>query len=97
MADNATWFLLVCYDIHDDRRRRRVDRVLAGCGERVQFSVFEVHADRAQCAALLKRLREVIDPSEDSVRCYPLCERDVSAARRTAATAPTPRWDYRIG
>jgi len=31
----------VCYDLSDDRERRRVDKLLTGFGFRVQKSVFE--------------------------------------------------------
>jgi CRISPR-associated protein Cas2 len=38
----------VCYDISDDRERRRADRLLKGYGFRRQKSVFECHMSEAQ-------------------------------------------------
>ena len=34
-------FLVVCYDIPDDKRRNKISQILEGYGERVQWSVFE--------------------------------------------------------
>ena len=64
---------LVCYDIGDDRERRRVARCLEYYGERVQESVFELSLGRAggMFDRLLDELtREVSDPG--SVRFYRL-------------------------
>ena len=69
-------FVLICFDVSDDRDRYRVVKLLKGVGERVQKSVFE-------CASLTEphflklkdRLESLIDHRTDSVRYYPLCER----------------------
>jgi len=68
-------FLLVCYDIADDRRRLRVMKVLEGYGQRVQRSVFECDLDARQLERLKGRLRKTIRDSEDSLRYYHLCSR----------------------
>lgn len=36
---------IASYDISDNRRRRRVARVLSGFGSRIQKSVFQIHVD----------------------------------------------------
>ena len=36
---------LVSYDISDDKRRRKVCKILEGYGYRVQYSVFECDLD----------------------------------------------------
>ncbi len=97
MTGTKPLLLVVCYDIHDDRRRRRVERMLGGHGERVQYSVFEVHASITERDALLERLARLIDRDEDSIRCYVLCGRDVRAAKEESRTVPTRSFDYRIG
>ncbi len=55
---------LICYDIPDDRDRTRVARLLERYGERVQYSVFEVHLGHTdQLTDLKDRLRDILDQS----------------------------------
>ena len=42
-------------------------------GYRVQKSVLEGFSSKDFLGEIKKRLREIIDPHEDSVRIYPLC------------------------
>lgn len=58
---------LVCYDISDDKRLRRVFRIMGGWGDHLQFSVFECQLNRAELARLKAELSEVIHHSEDQV------------------------------
>lgn len=67
-------WMVVSYDITDDRRRTKVMKTLAGYGQRVQYSVFECEVRPAQVDELQRRLRRIIRPEQDSVRFYPLCE-----------------------
>ena len=64
--------LVVAYDIPGNRRRQRVARLLKGCGQRVQYSVFEIHVSGAQLKKLEQQLRGLISTKEDSVRIYDL-------------------------
>jgi len=48
---------VACYDISDDRERRRVDGLLQGYGFRVQKSIFECRL----APAALRRLRQQIE------------------------------------
>ena len=41
-------------------------------GQRVQYSVFEIEVDPAQWTKLKARLERLIDPDQDSLRCYHL-------------------------
>lgn len=66
-------FVVVCYDISDNRRRTRVGKVLEGYGERVQRSVFECDLSMRHWAGLRRRMERVICPN-DLVRYYSLCE-----------------------
>ena len=67
-------FIVVTYDITDDRRRFRVSDELLNFGARVNYSVFECHLEAASLALLEKRLSELIEPTEDNVRYYVLCD-----------------------
>lgn len=67
---------IVCYDISDPKRLRRVARIMEGYGERVQLSVFECPLDAPRYRAMKARIRRVIDPEQDRVRYYRLCGYD---------------------
>ena len=67
-------FVVVTYDITDDRRRMHVSDELENFGARVNFSVFECHLEAESLADLKQRLAEKIDSSEDNVRYYVLCD-----------------------
>jgi CRISPR-associated protein Cas2 len=67
-------FVVVAYDITDDRRRRAVARLLAGAGERVQWSVFECELAPGQLASLQQMVAQVVEASEDQIRWYFLCQ-----------------------
>ena len=68
-----TW-VLVSYDIPNDKRRTKVMKTLNGFGRRVQFSVFECELRPADLELLKSRLRALVVAGEDDVRFYPLCE-----------------------
>lgn len=71
---NRRQWLVVSYDIVDDRRRTKVMKTLYGYGRRVQFSVFECEVRPPQVRELMERLRKIISVEQDSVRYYLLCE-----------------------
>jgi CRISPR-associated protein Cas2 len=58
---------LVCYDISDDKRLRRVFKIMRGWGDHLQFSVFECQLTRMDLARLKAELAEVIHHTEDQV------------------------------
>ena len=66
-------FVVVSYDIPDDRRRTKVSKLLKDYGERVQYSVFECRLRPRDFKRLLERLKPLLDPKEDDVRFYRLC------------------------
>ena len=67
-------FLLVTYDISDDRRRLKTMRTLEGFGNRVQKSVFECNLTGEQYQKLKEKVLKELDQKEDSVRYYSLCQ-----------------------
>ncbi len=70
---------VVCFDVCDDKRLRRIAREIGNFGARVQKSVFECHLDDSELAALQQRLARLLNEKEDNVRYYPLCPKDASA------------------
>jgi CRISPR-associated protein Cas2 len=69
-------FVVICFDIADDRRRRRVVRELECWGVPAQESVFEAWLDRGQQARMMRALAAVINAGEDRVAAYVLTEID---------------------
>jgi len=68
-------FILVSYDITNDRRRGKLSKLLEDFGgKRVQRSVFECYLTAKNYEKLLTRLNKLMDPETDSVRFYTLCE-----------------------
>jgi len=67
-------FVLVTYDIRNDRRRTRIADELKNYGVRVQYSVFECLPDDKRDAQMRRRVLKLLDEAEDSVRYYRLCE-----------------------
>ncbi|MBN1138091.1 MAG: CRISPR-associated endonuclease Cas2 [Anaerolineae bacterium] len=67
-------FVLVVYDISNDRRRTKLHDALLGFGSPVQYSVFECILDAKRLAQMKKAVRKVIKPKLDQVRFYYLCQ-----------------------
>ncbi|HIK21801.1 MAG TPA: CRISPR-associated endonuclease Cas2 [Synechococcus sp. M44_DOE_062] len=63
---------IVAYDTPCNKRRKKIADLLEAYGKRVQYSVFECVLDRGKFEELKLRLRKRINPSEDSIRFYPL-------------------------
>ena len=58
---------LVCYDITDDKRLRRVFKICKNYGDHLQYSVFECDLNPAEKVELERGLSEVIKHDEDQV------------------------------
>ena len=68
-------FILVSYDVPDDKRRLKMAKLLLDYGgERVQKSVFECYIIQRNFDRLQERIRKVYNEKEDSVRFYFLCD-----------------------
>ena len=68
-------YLVVSYDIHDDKRRNRIHKVLKNFGERIQFSVFECNVTKEQLLRMQHTLTRIIkEDDQDSVRFSHLCD-----------------------
>ncbi len=64
---------LVCYDIADPKRLRKVARLCEDFGYRKQYSVFLVRVSATDYVRLRTRLYEAIDLTLDQVLFIPLC------------------------
>ncbi|MBF0121389.1 MAG: CRISPR-associated endonuclease Cas2 [Desulfobacterales bacterium] len=66
-------FIVVTYDIVNDKRRTKLAKMLSDFGSRVQKSVFEFNITEKQYLDLQNLIDKKIDHEEDSVRYYVLC------------------------
>lgn len=58
---------LVCYDIADDKRLRKVFKTMRGFGDHLQFSVFECQLTQTDLARCRRDLSAIIHRDEDQV------------------------------
>lgn len=65
---------LVCYDIADPKRLRRVASTCEDFGYRKQYSVFLVRVSATDFVRLRTRLYDLINLTEDQVLFIPLTE-----------------------
>lgn len=71
----ALMMILVSYDVSTvtpagEKRLRRIAKACRNCGQRVQYSVFEIEVDNARWTFLKQELCDLIDPATDSLRFY---------------------------
>ena len=70
----AKQFVVVVYDISNDRRRTKLHDALLDYGTPVQYSVFECLLDDEGLARMRRAVERVIRPRVDRVRYYYLCQ-----------------------
>lgn len=83
-------FIILAYDIPDNRRRTRLFKTLKRYGSPVQESVFEFHLDAGELLRLKRAVNAVIDAAQDQVRFYQLCP---TCHARTEMTPPSRQTD----
>ncbi len=66
--------VVVSYDIVDDKKRTQLAKKLLNFGQRVQYSVFECDLNKKQLDQMKKQALKCVDPHEDSLKIYKLCE-----------------------
>ena len=89
-------FILIVYDISNDKRRAKLHNVLLDYGTPVQYSVFECHLDAKNLAKMKKAVARVVQRGKrkDNVRYYFLCadcENKIEASRPEEITKSEPK------
>lgn len=69
-------FVVVSYDIPEDRRRTKVMKTLKNYGAHVQYSVFECQLEENELRALRRKLVKLVRQG-DSIRLYFIGRDDV--------------------
>jgi CRISPR-associated protein Cas2 len=85
---------VICYDVVNDRRRRKLASILDDFGVRVQDSVFEAVLDRALLDKCIRAIGKSLHPGEDRLSIYPLCRacerRRIDLGLAACAAPPGP-------
>lgn len=68
---DKTW-TIVCYDIRNDKRLRKIAKLMEGYGSRLQFSIFRCHLSATNTQRLRHELATLME-AEDSVAFIPVC------------------------
>lgn len=77
-------YVVIAYDICDEKRLQRLHRRLKKYGIAVQYSIFEAILSRAELEEMQKMIGKLIKPKQgDRVRYFFLCE---SCRRRIQST-----------
>jgi len=82
-------YVVVTYDIEDDKRRTKMHKMLSGLGDHVQLSVFECVLDEGKLKRMLEGAEKLAIGESDSVRIYMLCGHCLSKAIVVGA-GPSP-------
>jgi CRISPR-associated protein Cas2 len=72
---------LVCYDISNDKRLRKVFKTCRNYGDHLQYSVFECDLSQAEMTRLEAELNAIINHAEDQVLFVSLGPAETRGAR----------------
>jgi len=87
---------LVCYDIANDLRLRRVHKTMVGFGDRLQYSVFECKFSQADLARCKHAVGKLVHHNEDQILFVNLGPADgrgdrvISSVGRAYSTIDSP-------
>ena len=75
--DSDVLHIVASYDISDPKRLAKVAKAMKGYAERVLKSVFECNLVKKTFEEMKGKIDEIIEPIEDTVRYYVLCDKCV--------------------
>ena len=76
---------IICYDIADDKRLRKVFKTMKAYGDHLQYSVFECQLSPSDLILCRQRLSEIINHAHDQVLFINLGPSDGRGERTIAA------------
>ncbi len=85
---------VICFDISNEKRLRKVAIQMENAGQRIQYSMFECYLNHTQLNELQARINAIINPVEDHIRYYPLCQKDYQKIQISGSGEVTPNSDY---
>ena len=87
MGEEKHWHL-VCYDIRDPKRWAKAYKILKGCGDHLQLSIFRVHLTKTKLADLRWKLSKIL-VDDDSLLIVRLCQ---GCAQRVIDSRGVDQW-----
>ena len=85
---SETLHIVTSYDISNPKRLSKVAKAMKDYGERVLKSVFECNLDEQMFGDMKERIGQIIEPIEDSVRYYMLCEKCIRQVEHSGKGEP---------
>jgi len=67
-------FVMISYDVVDDKKRLKLMKLLKDYGSRVQKSVFECNLSPKTYGQIKAGVEEIINKRKDRVRYYRICK-----------------------
>lgn len=58
-------YYLVCYDVSDEKRLRRVHKAMLGYGDPLQYSIYRCLLSDREKALMMTHLAEILHPRQD--------------------------------
>ena len=77
---------IVCYDITNEKRLRKIATCMKGFGEKKQKSVFECWLDDALLKEMFQEVQKHLQQPPDSFRCYQICDKCQAISRQKGKT-----------
>jgi CRISPR-associated protein Cas2 len=65
---------VICYDITENKIRRKIDILLSSYGERIQYSVFEIVISEDKLKGLRQEINKLIEVTTDKINYFRLCQ-----------------------
>jgi len=75
-------YIVVAYDIADDKRRNKVASILSAYGKRANYSVFECLLDESDIAEMKAKVCKHIRKKKDTIIYYHLCRSCIEKIER---------------
>jgi CRISPR-associated protein Cas2 len=66
--------ILICYDISDNKRRRKVYKLLESYGIRTQYSIFELEVNKFEKDNIKEKILNILDQETDRIYFFTLCK-----------------------
>lgn len=88
MGESKSWHL-VCYDVRDPERWRKLCKIVKGYGQRIQYSIFRCRMTERTMQKLYWEAMQVLDSSDDFL-IIPICNQ---CAGRIPKVNERKNWD----
>lgn len=89
-------FVMISYDVVDDKKRLKLMKFLKDYGDRVQKSVFECNLSPKTYNMVKRGVERIINKRKDRVRYYRICKGCVEKVEISGWGEVTEEEDFRV-